>query len=96
MKKKIKNLITDRLQRSELEVPGSSPNFFDKAFNSDADYVFLDLEDSVAVNDKLSARKNVITALNEINWEAKGKTISVRINPSDTKFMVNDLIKIIS
>ena len=33
-----------RLQRSELAVPGSSPKMFEKALNSDADYVFLDLD----------------------------------------------------
>ena len=60
MKKKINNLITSRLHRSELAVPGSSLNFFEKAFNSDADYVFLDLEDSVAIGDKVPARKNVM------------------------------------
>ena len=57
MKKKINNLITSRLHRSELAVPGSSLNFFEKAFNSDADYVFLDLEDSVAIGDKVNSLK---------------------------------------
>ena len=33
-----------RLQRSELAVPGSSPKMFEKALNSNADYIFLDLE----------------------------------------------------
>ncbi len=37
-----------RLQRSELAVPGSNPGMFQKAAASDADYVFLDLEDAVA------------------------------------------------
>ena len=69
-----------RLQRSELAVPGSSPKMFEKALNSNADYVFLDLEDAVSPNDKISARQNVIKALKEINWREKGKTISVRIN----------------
>ncbi len=30
-----------RLQRSELAVPGSSPEMFEKALNSKADYVFF-------------------------------------------------------
>ena len=30
-----------RLQRSELAVPGSSPEMFEKALNSKADYIFL-------------------------------------------------------
>jgi len=37
--------VRQRLQRSELAVPGSSPKMFEKALNSPADYVFLDLED---------------------------------------------------
>ena len=43
-----------RLQRSELAVPGSSPKMFEKALNSAADYIFLDLEDAVSPNDKVS------------------------------------------
>ena len=62
-----------RLQRSELAVPGSSPKMFEKALNSNADYIFLDLEDAVSPNDKLSARENIIKALNEINWRANGQ-----------------------
>ena len=37
-----------RLHRSELAVPGSSPKMFEKALNSEADLVFLDLEDAVS------------------------------------------------
>ena len=44
-----------RLQRSELAVPGSSPKMFEKALNSNADYIFLDLEDAVSPNDKISS-----------------------------------------
>ena len=83
-----------RLQRSELAVPGSSPKMFEKALNSNADYIFLDLEDAVSPNDKLPARKNIIKALNEINWREKGKTISVRINSLDTHYMYRDVIDI--
>ena len=68
---------------------------FEKALNSKADYVFLDLEDAVSPNDKISARANVIKALNEINWRESGKTISVRINSLDTHYMYSDLIEIV-
>ena len=84
-----------RLQRSELAVPGSSPEMFEKALNSKADYIFLDLEDAVSPMDKISARQNVIKALKEINWREKGKTISVRINSPDTYYMYKDLIDIV-
>ena len=81
-----------RLHRSELAVPGSSPQMFEKALNSNADYIFLDLEDAVSPNDKISARENVITALSDINWKEKGKTISVRINSLDTHYMYRDVV----
>lgn len=83
-----------RLQRSELAVPGSSPGFMEKAADGPADYVFLDLEDAVAPPDKEQARKNVIVALNEIDWAARGKTVSVRINGLDTPYMYRDLIDV--
>ena len=84
-----------RLQRSELAVPGSSPKMFEKALSSVADYVFLDLEDAVSPNDKVTARANVIKALNEMDWRGSGKTISVRINSLDTHYMYSDLIEIV-
>ena len=85
-----------RLQRSELAVPGSSPQMFEKALNSDADYIFLDLEDAVSPNDKLTARENIIKGLNDIDWKKNGKTISVRINGLDTHYMYKDLIDIVT
>jgi len=49
-----------RLNRSELAVPGSQPQLFEKAAKSAADVIFLDLEDAVAPDDKVEARKNII------------------------------------
>lgn len=83
-----------RLQRSELAVPGSNPGFMEKAADGAADYVFLDLEDAVAPPDKEQARRNVIAALNDIDWAAKGKTVSVRINGLDTHYMYRDLVDV--
>ena len=87
--------VKQRLQRSELAVPGSSPNMFEKALNSDADYVFLDLEDAVAPDDKLPARQNVIDAINDLDWKGNGKTISVRINSIDTHYMYRDVVEVV-
>ncbi|TIW24125.1 MAG: CoA ester lyase [Mesorhizobium sp.] len=83
-----------RLQRSELAVPGSSTEMIDKAANSAADFVFLDIEDAVAPPDKERARKNIIQALNDIDWRAKGKTVSVRINGLDTHYMYRDVVDV--
>ena len=83
---------TARLHRSELAVPGSTPALFEKAAQSAADVIFLDLEDAVAPDDKEQARRNVIAALNDIDWGAK--TISVRINGLDTHYMYRDVIEV--
>ena len=60
-----------RLNRSELAVPGSQPGMFEKAAQSDVDVIFLDLEDAVAPDEKEQARKNIIQALNDIDWGNK-------------------------
>jgi citrate lyase subunit beta/citryl-CoA lyase len=83
-----------RLQRSELAVPASNPTMIDKAASGPADYVFLDLEDAVAPPEKEQARKNAIQALNDIDWAAKGKTVSVRINGLDTHYMYRDVVDV--
>ena len=88
------NLRKVRLQRSELAVPGSNPTMIEKAASSAADFVFLDLEDAVAPPDKEKARKNIIQALNDIDWRAKGKTVSVRINGLDTHYMYRDVVDV--
>ncbi|MEQ9574325.1 MAG: aldolase/citrate lyase family protein, partial [Rhodospirillales bacterium] len=82
-----------RLNRSELAVPGSNPTFMEKAAKSNADVVFLDLEDAVAPDDKAPARKNIIAALNDLDWS--GKTVSMRINGLDTHYMYRDLVEIL-
>jgi len=87
--------VRQRLQRSELAVPGSNLEMFEKALKSEADYIFLDLEDSVAQSDKLKARKNIIEALNEIDWRRSGKTISFRTNGIDTQYMYRDVIEVV-
>lgn len=82
-----------RLQRSELAVPGSNPGMFEKAAKSEADYIFLDCEDAVVPDDKPQARKNIIQALNDVDWG--DKTMSVRINGLDTHYMYRDVVDIV-
>ena len=83
-----------RLQRSELACPGSNPTMIERAFKSAADFVFLDCEDAVAPPDKEQARKNIIQALNDLDWRGAGKTVSVRINGLDTHYMYRDVVDI--
>ena len=82
-----------RLNRSELSVPGSRPELFEKAAKSPADVVLLDLEDAVAPDDKEQARENVVEALNDVAWGSR--TMSVRINGLDTGYMYRDVIDLL-
>jgi malyl-CoA/(S)-citramalyl-CoA lyase len=84
---------TARMHRSELAVPGSNPAMFEKAANSAADIIFLDVEDAVAPDDKEQARKNIIQGLNDIDWGTK--TMMVRINGLDTHYMYRDVVDIV-
>lgn len=87
--------VRTRLQRSELAVPGTNPKLFEKAIKSAADYVFLDIEDAVVPDDKPRARENIINSLLEMDWQASGKTISVRINGLDTHYMYRDVVDVV-
>ena len=80
-----------RLNRSELAVPGSKPELFEKAATSNVDVIFLDLEDSVAPDQKEQARKNIIQALNDIDW--KGRKVLLRVDfnvPLDSSGGITD------
>lgn len=82
-----------RLSRTELAVPGSKPQLFEKAARSAADGVFLDCEDAVSPADKDQARLNIVAALNDIDWGSK--TVMVRINGLDSHHMYRDVIAIV-
>ncbi len=88
----VNHLRKPRVQRSTLAVPGSNPGMFEKALASDTDFIFLDLEDAVAPPDKEQARKNIVQALNDLDWRGAGKTMSVRINGLDTHYMYRDVV----
>ena len=84
-----------RLRRSLLAVPASSMKMMQKAVGTDADAVFLDLEDAVAAPEKDTARQLAITALQELDWRGSGKTISLRVNGLDTVWTVADLVEVV-
>ena len=83
----------NRLHRSELAVPGSNTRMLEKAPTAGADMVFLDLEDAVAPDDKAQARKNVIEALNDLDWS--NCSVSVRINGLDTHYCYRDIVDVV-
>ncbi|KGJ03473.1 L-malyl-CoA/beta-methylmalyl-CoA lyase [Paracoccus sphaerophysae] len=82
-----------RLNRCQLFGPGSRPALFEKMAASAADVVNLDLEDSVAPDDKEQARKNIIQAIGDVDWGTK--TLSVRINGLDTPWWYRDVVDLI-
>ena len=86
--------MTVRLRRSELAVPGSQERMIAKAAETDADLVFLDLEDAVAPAQKEAARARVIGALRDIEWGRK--TRAVRINAVDTVWAHDDIIDVVT
>jgi malyl-CoA/(S)-citramalyl-CoA lyase len=82
-----------RLNRCQLFGPGSRESLFEKMAKSAADVVNLDLEDSVAPDDKDRARQNIIQAIGDIDWG--DKTLSVRINGLDTPFWYRDVVDLL-
>ena len=66
-----------RARRVQLSTPGSSEKMMQKAAESKADHVFLDLEDAVAPLAKPDARKNIVAALNDGDWGTKIRAVRV-------------------
>ena len=75
--------------RSLLFVPGDRPDRFAKATASGADAMILDLEDAVAPDRKIEARKAIADAL-----PAATVPMFVRVNPLDSAFYADDLAAI--
>ncbi|MGD9891034.1 MAG: CoA ester lyase [Dehalococcoidia bacterium] len=82
-----------RLRRSELSTPGSNESMIAKAAASDADLVFLDLEDAVAPSEKVPARAKIVNGLKTLDWGKK--TRAVRMNSLDTEWAYEDVIHIV-
>ena len=83
-----------RLRRSVLAVPGSNPRMMEKAAASEADEVFLDLEDACAPLEKPGARAKVIEALQAHDWSRKTRV--VRINQVTSRWAADDLRDIVT
>ncbi len=85
----------NRLRRTELVSSALSVDKMRKGlFETNADQVVFDLEDSVPDSHKDVARKNIVEVL-EGYAKHNGKTISIRINALDTDFWYEDLRYII-
>ncbi|MCR9149295.1 MAG: L-malyl-CoA/beta-methylmalyl-CoA lyase [Rhodobacteraceae bacterium] len=82
-----------RPNRCQLFGPGSRPAIFEKMAASAADVINLDLEDSVAPDDKAEARRNIIAAIGDVDWG--NKWLSVRINGLDTPYWYRDVVDLL-
>ena len=80
-------------RRSCLSTPGSSDRFLAKAPSATADMTFLDLEDSVAPNEKVGARAKVVNAVRTQDWG--DRVLCVRVNAWDTKWTYGDVIEVV-
>ncbi len=80
-------------RRSCLSTPGSSDRFLAKAPTATADMTFLDLEDSVAPNEKVAARAKVVKAIREQDWGER--VLCVRVNAWDTPWTYGDVIEVV-
>jgi malyl-CoA/(S)-citramalyl-CoA lyase len=80
-------------RRSILSVPGHLENMHEKARNSGADVIMLDLEDSVPVEAKVTARARIVQSLLHLDWGEK--TLTFRINGLDTPFGYRDLMEVV-
>jgi citrate lyase subunit beta/citryl-CoA lyase len=70
----------DRLRRTRLYVPGNNPRLQVGIELHGADCILLDLEDSVPLSEKLSAR----VLVKHLLWAVSFDEVWVRINPLDT------------
>jgi citrate lyase beta subunit len=83
-----------RLERSMLFVPASRPEMIAKALRSAADAVCIDLEDSVAPEEKPAARANVSDAWRNPSSSPRPYRI-FRINGLDTHFAYRDIVEVV-
>lgn len=75
--------------RSLLFIPASSPRFFEKAATLPADAVILDLEESVAQEDKLQVRSRLPEMLTQL--AARSVDTLVRVDPASPIGLLHDL-----
>lgn len=78
--------------RTLMFAPGNHPRKVEKCFTLGADAIILDLEDAVAVDEKIATRQTVIDALaNDRSCQGY-----IRVNACDTDFCYGDLKAVIT
>ena len=77
--------VTAELSRSWLLVPGTRHDEFDRAANSRADQIIIDIEDAVDPTAKPQARADAV------EWLSSGNSAWVRINDHSTTWWSDDV-----
>ena len=78
--------------RTYLFAPGNHPRKVEKVFDAGADAVILDLEDAVAISEKVATRAVVVEAL-QAPRTCRGY---VRVNALDTEFTFGDIEAVVA
>lgn len=77
------------IRRALLFMPGDDRRKIEKGAGLDVDSIIMDLEDGVALNNKIAARQSVASALREVNFGRTEKL--VRLNPAASELEAEDL-----
>src|SRR4029079_12460441 len=83
------------LMRSLLFVPGDSEKKLEKGFGAGADVVIVDLEDSVAPQDKVAARE-IAARFIAGNRQQTSSAIYIRVNELSTGLTDDDLAVLVA
>ena len=81
--------------RTALFAPGNNKRVMEKAFDSGADAVIFDLEDSVPLAAKAEARVLVAEAIDRAAAAGRGPFVTVRVNAAATGLLEDDLAAIV-
>jgi len=82
-----------RLRRTRLYIPGNNPAMVQNAVVYGADSLIFDLEDSISIDEKDSARYLVRNAL--LSLDFNNCEVTVRINSLDTEYFIKDVEAIV-
>jgi citrate lyase subunit beta / citryl-CoA lyase len=83
----------EKLRRTMLYVPGNSPAMVKDIYIYQPDSIMFDLEDSISLSEKDSARFLVSEALKKVDYQ--GIETVVRVNGLETEFGLKDLEMIV-
>ena len=88
----------DRFRRSRLYIPGNQPKLMLNAGIHSADGIILDLEDSVSIDEKISARIIVRNALRVLDFFGSEKMVRInqgKLGDSDLEYIVPENVNLI-